>query len=124
MQIARLHANLMFTILAVVALCSMVCFVQALRNHHLTPLQRAGFWIAELLIITEAALGGILWFQAVRPLQPTTHLIYALVALMIIPIGMGTLITGSARRTQLSLGMLGIFLLAIILRSLQTGRFS
>jgi hypothetical protein len=124
MNIARLHANLLFTIVALVVLCSLVCFIQAFRNKSLTPMQRAGFWMAELLLIAEIALGGMLWLQAMRPLQPTTHLIYAVVAVLLIPFGLTMRHGTNARRAQLSLGVLGVFLIAIILRSLQTGRFS
>jgi hypothetical protein len=124
MNIARLHANLLFTILALVMLCTIVCFMQAMRNRNLTPLQRAGFWMAELLMVAESALGGILWLQSARPLQPTTHLIYAFVALILIPFGLTVQHDTNPRRAQLRIGVLSVFLIAILLRSLQTGRFS
>jgi hypothetical protein len=121
---SRLHANLLFTLLAILVPLAIMCMIQAVRNREWHPWLRAGFAITELLIIAETLLGIVLWWQGSRPAQPGVHVIYAIVAALTLPISFQMVQQRTPRQAQLTIGFVSLFLIAIILRALQTGRVS
>jgi hypothetical protein len=118
----RLHASLLFTLVALLGGLALWSLAAALRGTTLGAHQRAVFWIAELLLLAECLAGGVLWAQGHRPANPAIHLLYGAVASATIPALLWLPGEQPARNTQARLVLACIFLCAIALRALQTGR--
>lgn len=118
----RLHASLLVTIVSLLGGLALWSLAAALGSRALGARQRAAFWIAELLLLAECLVGGVLWAQGHRPAQPVTHLLYAAVACATIPAMLWWSGDQPARGAQARLMLTSIFLCAIALRALQTGQ--
>lgn len=123
-RIARLHASLVFTTLALALLMAAVLMYAGWRSHgepeRLGNAARSGLWIVQLLVVAECVLGGLLWYAGVRPARSEVHLIYAVVACLTLPGVMLYSRNSPHRRFVQAAGCL--FLCAILLRALSTGR--
>lgn len=124
LQIARLHTNLLFTLLAVLAALSVALFIRAARNQDWSRWVQAGLAVMQLLLMAECGLGVLLWLQGQRPARPETHIMYGLIAVAVTPLMIGWVRGRPARQAQFILGIVCIFLCALVLRSLQTARIS
>jgi hypothetical protein len=118
----RLHTSLVFTIVALLSALALWAIVAALRGAELGQQQRAGLWVAELLLLAECLVGGVLWARGMRPAQPEVHLLYGVVAAATIPALLWWPSEGGARAAQARIAIGCVFLSAIALRALQTGR--
>lgn len=118
----RLHASLLLTMVALLGGLALWSLAAALGSRALGARQRAAFWIAELLLLAECLVGGVLWAQGYRPAQPALHLIYAGVGCATIPALLWLPSEKPGRGAQVRLALASIFLCAIALRALQTGR--
>lgn len=121
---ARLHSAMLFTILLVLVISAIWALLAAWRNQGLSAQLRASIWIAELLLIAEFVIGMIIWFGGLRPARPETHVIYGVAAIVILPLTMGWIRGHAPRQAAMTLGLMCIFVCAIVLRALQTARLS
>jgi hypothetical protein len=122
--VARLHSIMLFTLLLVLAILAMWALLTAWRNHHMSDQLRAGLWIAELLLLAEFGIGVILWWQGVRPARPETHVIYGIAAVAMLPLTLAWMRGREPRQVCITIGLMCIFVCAIVLRALQTARLS
>ena len=123
-RIARLHASLVFTTLALALLMAAVLLYAGWRSRgqpeRLGNMARSGLWIVQLLVVAECVLGGLLWYAGARPARNEIHLIYGVVACATLPGVMLYSRNSQQRRFVQAAGCL--FLCAILLRALSTGR--
>jgi hypothetical protein len=121
-RVTRLHTSLVFTLLLVVGVSTIWASLCAWRGRDSTERLRGLLWIGELLVIAECLLGVLLWLQGLRPARPEVHLIYGCVAVITIPLTLHWIRRFDGRRASLTLAIVGLFLCAILLRGIATGR--
>ncbi|MEI7772490.1 MAG: hypothetical protein WCI67_21050 [Chloroflexales bacterium] len=119
-HLTLLHSRLQITIslaLAALVLWGLACALRATVDRGYT----AALWVAELLIVAEALLGLPLLLGAARPARMAMHLVYAAVALALLP---GAIAYGrgrAGRREALTYAAVCLFLLGVAMRSGLTG---
>lgn len=119
----RMHSGLLNTLLLLFLTTTVWGVVSAwLGQRTVSPNYSAMLTIGELLLVTEAVIGALLWF-ADRPMgNGPLHLLYAAVALLIVP---GTYLYLRRRPTERPTAIYALaclFLCLILLRALSTGR--
>jgi cytochrome bd-type quinol oxidase subunit 2 len=120
---ARLHPNLLWTTLLVCMVALLWSAWVAWRQPVTLPEGlRSLCWIAELLLIAEVITGGVLWWQGVRPARPEVHVIYAIAATAVLPFALQRIRTKPTRESAITLAILLFLLIALLLRSIDTGR--
>lgn len=120
---ARLHPNLLWTTLLVCGVALPWAAWVAWRQPAALPEGLRSFcWIAELLLIAELITGVALWWQGIRPSRPEVHLIYAIAATAVLPFALQRIRTKSTREGAITLAILLFLLIALLLRSINTGR--
>ena len=77
--------------------------------------------VSEVLILVQSALGIVLWFQGARPGR-TIHLLYGVVAVILLPALYAYLQGRDDRRAAMLFGFLCSFLAGIGFRALGTGQ--
>jgi hypothetical protein len=118
----RLHSGLLFTILLICAALLIWALAGLRRREPLAQRLLAGLWIAELLVLAECAVGALLWIAGLRPARPEPHLMYGLVAALTIPVALGMAAGRTPRASRSLVAVACLFLAAIALRALLTGR--
>jgi hypothetical protein len=78
----------------------------------------------QLLLIAEFLIGVLLWMQGQRPARSEAHIMYGLVAITTAPLALGWVRSRTSRQAQFIMGVVCVFLCAIVLRALQTARIS
>jgi heme A synthase len=121
-RIVVLHANLVFTILLAFGALGVWALVAAALKRSPGQLFLSGFAIGALLVIAEVAIGAIMWAWGLRPPQPEVHLIYAAVALASLPLAHRYARNQPARQQSLVYALACLWLCAIALRAIETGR--
>ncbi len=86
----------------------------------------SSFWgavaIAEILLLLQGVLGGVLWLQGLRPAR-TVHLLYGIVAPMAIP-AVYVYTRGRGERAEMLMyGTTCLITVGLILRATTTGAF-
>lgn len=121
-HLIQLHATLIFTILLVFASLAIWALIDYLRKRDVSAYVPTLLIIGELLIMSTFGIGVILWFGSLRPSRPEAHLMYAGVAAVSPLVMLADLRRNSERSAQLRLCLGSIFVCAIVLRGLVTGR--
>jgi hypothetical protein len=121
-RIAELHAALLFTILLVLGALALWSGLFALLGRPAGSLLLSGLAIGELLLVAEALLGVVLYASGLRPARSELHLIYGLVAVALLPAAMGYAHDRPARQRHLTYALACLFVCALALRALETGR--
>ena len=121
-QLTRLHANLLFTILLVFIALALWGLIGYLSRAPISHYVGALLIIGELLIASTFVIGMILWSGNMRPSRPEPHLMYAVVAILSPLVMLADLRSNSGRAAQLRLLIGAVFVCAIVLRALVTGR--
>ena len=118
-RIALLHANLFYTISALVAALALWGLAAALVGQGAGARYRAALWVAVLLIAAEGLLGAILLLGG-RGLPQAMHLVYGTIAAASLPLALGAARIPE-RRSSLILAATCFWVVAIAVRAWQTG---
>jgi hypothetical protein len=122
--ITLLHARLMITILLFFGALTIWGFANFLRRTGVSGGYRGALAIGELLMLAEFVLGVILYIGGDRPLRPSIHILYGVVAIITLP-GTFSYTRGRDGQTeQLIYTLTCLFLCGIALRALSTGRLA
>jgi hypothetical protein len=121
-RLITLHANLLFTILAVFGALTVWGLMGAWRARPPGSLYLSGLAIAELLLVSEALLGVALFVAGLRPARPELHIVYAVVAVATLPVAQRYVRDRPPRQVWLTYALTCLFLCAIVLRGVETGR--
>jgi hypothetical protein len=117
-----LHARLLFTILLFFGALSLWGVFGYLRGNGISGGYRGALAIGELLMLAEFLLGAILYIGGDRPYRPSIHILYGVVAIIMLP-GTFSYTRGRDGRPELLIYVLVcLFLCGIVLRALSTGR--
>ncbi|NTV63005.1 MAG: hypothetical protein HGA65_05660 [Oscillochloris sp.] len=120
LHVLSLHTRLHVTITLVLVALLLWGLLNALRGSFGQG-YLAALWVAELLIVAQAVLGVILLINSPQPLRMAMHIVYGLIALMILP---GTLSFNrerTTRREALIYALVCFSLVIVVMRSYQTG---
>lgn len=118
-RIALLHSSLQLTIsvaVGVLMLWGLLCAALG----RVASSYVAGLWVAELLVIAQAVLGVLLVFGG-APLAPLgLHIVYGVIAVLVIPVAIAYTRGRTTRWEALILAAGCLFLLGVVLRSFET----
>lgn len=117
-----LHARLVVTILLFFGALAIWGFVNYLRGEGITGSYKGALAIGEMLVIAEFILGIILFISGARPLRPSIHILYGIVAIITVPGTFAYTRGRDGRWEQLMYVTVCLFLCGIALRAITTGR--
>jgi hypothetical protein len=117
-----LHANLLFTLLLVFGALALWGLLGAALRRGPGRLYLSVLLIGQLLLGAEALLGAALLLGGLRPASPELHVVYAVVALATLPAARRYVRDAPPRQQLLTYGLACLFLCALALRALETGR--
>src|SRR3972149_2559465 len=83
--LACLHAGLSITALYFFLIISVWGYFRFFRRQGINSSYWGCLAIAELLLIAEALIGGLLWLQGAQPARGWLHILYGAVILIMIP---------------------------------------
>ncbi len=121
-HLQQLHSQLLFTILTVFIVLALWCLLDYVRKKTVSEYARALLIIGELLIASTFVIGIMLWIGNERPSRPEPHIMYAFVALISPLVMLADIRSNIGRTAQLRLLIGAVFVCAIVLRALVTGR--
>ena len=118
----RMHAGLLLTLLIVFVVLIVWGLVSFLRKRELSRPYAGTLVIAELLLLSEAVIGILLTVNKAHAYRQADHIMYGIIAVLTLPMTMIYLRGRNTRWDQLIYVAACIFLSAIVLRVLETGR--
>lgn len=118
----RMHANLLFTIVFFFLIIGGWGVINHIRRRDTTSGYHSALAIGELLLVAEFIIGVLLFATGLRAYRMEIHIIYGVVAVVAIPAVYLYLRGRGGRWDQLIYAMTCLFLSAIALRALETGR--
>lgn len=117
-----MHARLLFTILLVFGGLLLWALALRFRNTPVGQWYGALLTIGSLLVLAEFIIGALLMLNGARPARPMMHIVYGVIAL-VTPSATAAYLRGrTGRNTSLIYAFMCLFLCAIALRGLATGR--
>jgi hypothetical protein len=113
------HLVLGFCLLALVAAILVIGVPAALRHSPPPPLYLLLHRVVAVLVLAEVGIGGLLFIAGKRP-NVNLHLVYALVAIMVMPVALSM---ASRNPSQARLYHIGgtLLLLGVLFRLVTTG---
>jgi hypothetical protein len=118
-RISGLHSRLQLTILLVLGGLLLWGLICAARRR-VDPGFVASIWIAQLLLLAQAGLGFMLLIRGPSLLGLALHLIYALIAIAILPASLRYTHTMPPREAALTLTGMCFVLLIVVARAAET----
>lgn len=120
MPLAEIHARLGNTIMLFTLVVGLWALFNYVRRQGLPPSYWGTLVIGELLLATQALVGGVMYFQGGRPPR-IIHFLYGVLVLLIWP-GAYVYTEGrDTRREALIYGLASLFLFGLALRAIDTG---
>ena len=117
-----IHARLLFTILLFFGALAIWGFVGYLRGQGISGSYQGALAIGELLMLAQALVGVALWIGGREAYRQSIHVLYGIVAVIMLP-GTFAYVRGrDSRWEQLIYAVVCLFLCGIALRALETGR--
>lgn len=117
-----MHARLLFTILLVFGALALWGLAGYLRGKGPSGGYMALLAIGELLMLAQFIIGVLLALNGRQAARPSLHIIYGVVAILVVP-GAWRYIRGrDPRQQQIVYALTCLFLCGIALRALGTGR--
>lgn len=117
-----MHARLLFTILLVFAVLLAWALVLWVFGRNIGRGYVAGLAIGQLLVMAEFVIGVLLLFGDRQPTRQAMHIVYGVVALLTVPLAAAYLRERTTRSVPLIYAFVCLFVCAIALRGLATGR--
>src|SRR5689334_16676956 len=118
----RMHAGLLFTLLLVFVVLIVWGLINFFRKSGLSRGYASALVIAELLLLSEVIIGILLVIDKAHAYRQTDHIMYGIIAVLTLPMTMVYIRGRNTRWDQLIYVAACIFLSAIVLRVLETGR--
>jgi hypothetical protein len=119
MSLGEIHGRLGFTALYFIAILAIWALWRFFRKEGVNSNYWGALAIAEILVLLQGALGAYLWLSGLRPGRGV-HILYGIVAALIIP-GIYLFTKGDEdRRVMLIYGVGLLIMVGIILRGVMT----
>lgn len=117
-----MHTRLLTTILLFFGALAIWGFVNYLRKQSISGSYLGALAIGELLMLAQAIIGVALWIAGREAYRQAIHVLYGIVAVIMLP-GTFAYVRGrDSRWEQLIYAVVCLFLCGIALRALETGR--
>lgn len=121
-NLVLLHSRLVMTIVLFLGAMGLWGGFNYLRGQSVSGSYLGALVIGELLLLAEFILGVILLISGRQPYRPPIHILYGIVAIIMLP-GTFAYVRGrDTRFEQLIYALACLFLCGIALRALETGR--
>jgi hypothetical protein len=121
MSLALVHDFLANSVLIYTIILCLWGFWRVIRKQILNGSYRGALVIAEILILTQGALGGFLWLSSLRPERGGMHVLYGVVGVLGIP-AVYLFTKGRGGRLEMILyAAVMLFNSGIFLRAMATG---
>jgi hypothetical protein len=117
-----IHARLLYTILLFFGALAIWGFVSYLRGRAISGSYRGALAIGELLMLAEFIIGLSLLIIGRQPAREAIHILYGVVAIIMLPGTFSYTRGRDSRWEQLTYAIVCLFLCGIALRALETGR--
>jgi hypothetical protein len=117
-----LHARLLFTILLFFGALTLWGVVGYLRGQPISGGYRGALAIGELLMLAQFIIGVLLLIGGRQPAREAVHILYGLVAIIMLPGTFAYTRGRDSRWEQLIYAAVCLFLCGIALRALETGK--
>ena len=117
-----MHARLLFTILLFFGALSVWGLFNYLRGQGVSGGYRGALVIGELLMLAQFIIGVLLLLNGRQPPRLSVHILYGVVAIIMLPGTFSYTRGRDARHEQLIYTLVCLFLCGIALRALETGR--
>ncbi len=121
MSLTFIHANLANTVMLFMLIAGTWGVILHFRKQGIS----GNYWgilaIGELLVLTQAALGAILWIGGTRPGRLGVHILYGAISISALPAYHVFTKGRGDRNAAMAYGLLCLFLTAIGLRTATTG---
>lgn len=117
-----MHARLVFTILLFFGALSLWGLFNYLRGQGVSGAYRGALAIGELLMLAQFIIGVLLLFNSRQPPRLGVHILYGVVAIILLPGTFSYTRGRDSRYEQLIYALVCMFLCGIALRALETGR--
>jgi len=117
-----LHARLLVTILLFFGILSLWGLVNYLRGRSISGSYKGALAIGELLMLSEFIIGVLLLLGGAQPFRLSIHILYGVVAIIMLPGTFAYTRGRDDRWEQLIYVAVCLFLCGIALRALSTGR--
>ena len=117
-----IHARLLYTILLFFGALAIWGFVSYLRGQAISGSYRGALAIGELLMLAEFIIGLSLLIIGRQPAREAIHILYGVVAIIMLPGTFSYTRGRDSRWEQLIYAIVCLFLCGIALRALETGR--
>ena len=118
-----LHARLVVTIVLFLGALALWGVFNYLRGQGVSGSYNGALVIGELLMIAECLIGVALLVAGRQPARPGIHILYGVVAIIMLPGAFAYVRGRDSRFEQLVYALVCLFLCGIALRALETGRF-
>ncbi len=118
----RMHANLLFTILLVFGILTIWALTLGLLRRPVGQWLFSGMAIGFMLILAESVIGVVLLIQGLRPIRTEMHILYALIALLTIPIAHSSARNREPRSQGLIYAFACMFVCVIVSRAVEMAR--
>ena len=120
MSLIEIHGRLGNTALFYVILMAIWGLWRYFRKQDVDSSYFGALIIAEVIFVIQGLLGGYLWISGIGHLASSMHILYGIVNVLVVP-GIFLFTHGeSSRRTMLIYGLGFVFLIGIVLRSMET----
>ena len=121
MTLADVHSRLANTALYFLGIMALWGLWRFFRKQDLDSSYWGALAIGEVLVILQSALGAYLWITGARPGRGAFHILYGVVAILIIP-AVYVYTKGDEKfRAALIYGVALLFGVGIVLRAIATG---
>jgi hypothetical protein len=117
-----MHMRLLVTILLFFGALTLWGLFGYLRGQEISGGYRGALAIGELLMLALFVIGVLLLLGGRQPSRPTIHILYGIVAIMMLPGTFAYTRGRDSRWEQLIYAAVCLFLCGIALRALETGR--
>jgi hypothetical protein len=119
-----MHARLLVTILLFFGALAVWGLFNALRGQAISGSYRGALAIGELLMLSEFIIGVLLLLNGRQPARSGIHILYGIVAIIVLPGTFSYTRGRDSRFEQLVYAIACLFLCGIALRAMQTGTLS
>ena len=116
-----LHDRLATSVLLFMAAVGLWGLVSFIQGRGLGGSLAGAVVIGQVLVVVQVAAGVGLWIAGVRPAE-TTHLLYGVTAILVLPFAWSYLRDRDPRHALLIYSLLALFIAGLAVRGMTTGR--
>jgi hypothetical protein len=118
---AVLHDRLSITVMLFMAAVGAWGIVAYIRGQSISGSYAGALTIGEALVLAQVGAGVVMFATGARP-PTTTHYLYGLTAVLVLPFAWSYLRTRNQRQALLIYSLVALFIFGLAVRGIMTGR--